>query len=274
MIEKEIYETFKRGSKTYFYNSIFFPRPVKRDVFSLYSFVRQADNLVDSIPQKAKEFKAFCDRYERSYKGENTGDVTIDHFTELAHRKGFEKGWIDGFLDSMSMDLTKNRYEDIGQTMYYIYGSAEVIGLMMSRILDLDRSFDSHARSLGKAMQYINFIRDINEDDKLGRIYFPIHELEDHGLSDLSKDSAYSNRRGFLDFMQTQVDRYRKWQMHAEEGYSAIPKMYLIPISSASDMYNWTADKIRRDPFIVYKKKVKPSKARIFLNVARKHVVL
>jgi len=272
MIEKEIYETFKNGSKTYFYSSIFFPRSVKKDVFSLYSFVRKADNFVDSTPQKADQFRSFCSRFDRAYKGECVDDITVEHFAELAHRKRFDRSWIDGFLHSMSLDLTRNRYETISDVLTYIFGSAEVIGLMMSRILDLDRSFDSHARSLGKAMQYINFIRDINEDNRLGRIYFPMVELRKHGLADLSRESAYSNREEFLDFMDGQVERYRKWQVHAEDGYEAIPRKYLIPISTASDMYNWTAERIRREPLLVYRKKVKPSKARIVLKVIGKQL--
>jgi len=193
--------------------------------------------------------------------------VIIDRFAELAHRRKFDKEWVDSFFVSMALDLTKTRYETLEETMLYIYGSAEVIGLMMSRILSIDPSFDEHARSLGKAMQYINFIRDIGEDHVLGRIYFPHGELSEHGLSDLSRHSAESNPAGFREFVRLQLQRYTEWQRHAEGGFPSIPRRYLIPISTASDMYNWTAKRIAQDPYIVYRQKVKPSRTRIILNV-------
>jgi phytoene synthase len=57
---------FKKGSKTYFYNSLFFPNNVKDDVFILYSFVRKADDFVDAVPQQVEEFHQFRDQYERA----------------------------------------------------------------------------------------------------------------------------------------------------------------------------------------------------------------
>lgn len=58
-IDKTIYTIFKKGSRTYFYSTIFFPKTVKKDVFTLYSFLRKADDYVDSIPQDAESFYAF-----------------------------------------------------------------------------------------------------------------------------------------------------------------------------------------------------------------------
>jgi phytoene synthase len=267
MIEKEARSTFKKGSRTYFYSSLFFPKEVKSDVFTLYAFVRKADNFVDRIPQSGHEFGSFRKGFEDSFRGRPADDVIIDRFAELAHRRKFDKEWVDSFFVSMALDLTKTRYETLEETMLYIYGSAEVIGLMMSRILSIDPSFDEHARSLGKAMQYINFIRDIGEDHVLGRIYFPHGELSEHGLSDLSRHSAESNPAGFREFVRLQLQRYTEWQRHAEGGFPSIPRRYLIPISTASDMYNWTAKRIAQDPYIVYRQKVKPSRTRIILNV-------
>jgi phytoene synthase len=270
MIEKEAHSTFKKGSRTYFYSSLFFPRDVKSDVFTLYAFVRKADNFVDSIPQSGAEFVSFRKGFEDAYGGRPAGDATIDNFAELAHRRGFDKEWVDSFFVSMALDLSKHCYRTLDETLLYIYGSAEVIGLMMSRILSIDHSFDDHSRSLGKAMQYINFIRDIGEDHALGRIYFPMGELSEHGLPDLSRNSAESNPEGFRKFVRIQLQRYSEWQRHAEGGFPSIPRRYLIPISTASDMYNWTAKMIEHDPFIVYRRKVKPSRTRIIISALGK----
>jgi 15-cis-phytoene synthase len=263
LIDKTIFTLFKQGSRTYFYSSIFFPTSIRKDVFILYAFVRKADNYVDSIPQDINGFYDFKKRFYMSWEGHETGDIVVDSFVFLAKERRFDKEWIDAFLYSMEMDITKKSYETMEETLTYIYGSAEVIGLMMARILGLvDRSFE-HARFLGRAMQYINFIRDIDEDISLGRRYFPAEELETYGLSSLLFDEVQKHPERFVEFMHAQLDRYCGWQEWAEHGYSFIPRRYLIPIKTASEMYKWTGHKIYQNPFIVYKYKVKPMVSQI-----------
>ncbi|MGA1820445.1 MAG: phytoene/squalene synthase family protein [Thermoplasmatota archaeon] len=270
MVESRIYNIFKKGSKTYFYNSLFFPKEVREDVFILYSFVREADNFVDAVPQKKEEFCEYFDMFCAAWEGTPSKDLVLDGFVEMAKRKKFEKEWIVAFLRSMEMDLTKKHYETVEEVEEYIYGSAEVVGLMMSRILGVDERFFPNARALGKAMQYINFIRDIQEDNRLGRIYIPTSELEFYGLKDLKEETVRKTPECFAALIDHQVERYLKWQSEAERGYGGLERNARIPIMNASDMYKWTAMKILRDPMIVYSKKVKPSKLRIVLNLLGK----
>jgi len=268
MPNRVISRIFKRGSKTYFYNSLFFPRRVKEDVFVLYSFVRRADDFVDAVPQQVEEFYDFKAKYKRAMAGESVGDVVIDSFVDLARRKSFDPGWTEAFLHSMEMDITKRTYTDMGEVDIYIYGSAEVIGLYMARILGLPKETYPYAMYLGKAMQYINFIRDINEDLELGRSYFPRHDFEAYGLRGLTPEDAAANPEGFRAFVRRQIERYDEWQRRAEEGLKMIPKRLRIPIKNASEMYKWTANRIRQDPFIVYERKVKPSVPRILMTLS------
>jgi phytoene synthase len=274
MIHKDIYSVFKKGSKTYFYSSLFFPKEVKKEVFTLYSFVRTADNYADSLPQDKKAFDNFKESYFSAIKGKKSNDIVIDSFVELSKRKGFDKSWASDFLKSMEMDFTKKEYSTLKETEKYIHGSAEVIGLFMSKILDLNKKSYPFARKLGKAMQYINFIRDIEEDIALGRNYFPKKDLDSVGLSALSKEEAYKNPKAFNKFVQLQLKRYFLWQKEAEKGFKFIPKSELVQIKTASDMYKWTARKIQKDPFIVFRKKVKPIVPRIILATAKNSIFL
>jgi phytoene synthase len=258
------YQTFKSGSRTYFNSSLFFPSQLRRDVFILYGFVRVADNYVDSIPADRQGFHRFKELYERAWRGNSAGDPIVDPFIELSHRKSFEAEWVAAFLHSMEMDLTKKDYDHLEDTLEYIYGSAEVIGLFMARIMDLSEESHHPARMLGRAMQYINFIRDIDEDRQLGRRYLP---LQGTGLSALDKDTALRERESFIAFIRHHLDLYRGWQKEAEMGFPLIPRRYRIPIKTASDMYNWTARGIESDPFVVFEKKVKPPRIRILLQV-------
>ncbi len=256
---------FRRGSRTYFNSSIFFPPAIRRDVYALYAFVRIVDDFVDSQPQDPAGFYEFRRRYERGIAtGSPTGDPIIDSFVVLAIKRDFDPAWTTAFLRSMELDLTKRTYATIDETLDYIYGSAEVIGLFMAKVLSLPEEALSSASMQGRAMQYINFIRDIDEDCSLGRQYLPAEETS---LGDLRERTARENESEFRRFIARQVDRYRDWQRQAESGYRFIPRRYLIPVKTASDMYNWTADKIAENPFIVYRKKLKPTRPRIYRTV-------
>jgi phytoene synthase len=274
MVETRIYNIFKRGSRTYFYNSLYFPKEVREDVFHLYSFVREADNFVDAVPQKKDEFCEFFEKFCRSWDGEKTDDLVLDGFIELAHRKNFKKEWVEAFLHSMEMDLKKSKYDTMEEVEEYIYGSAEVIGLMMCGIFGVDERFYPHARSLGKAMQYINFIRDIKEDIGLGRRYIPTEELNKFHLKDLKEETAKKSPECFRALVDSQIEKYLKWQGDAELGFEGLERKFRIPVANASDMYKWTAMKILRNPFIVYREKVKPSKSRIILNLYHKKLFM
>ncbi len=255
--------TFRNGSKTYYSSSLFFPETVRSDVYILYGFVRVADDYVDAIPQDNDGFYAFCERYKGALRGKTSGDTIVDSFVDLVHRRRFALEWVDAFLHSMELDLYRKTCGSFTETLEYIYGSAEVVGLFMARLLGLPEESFPAARMLGRSMQYINFIRDIQEDIELGRRYLPLSETT---LSALNKASAAADPWEFSRYIRSQLGLYRSWQRQAEEGYRYIPHRYLVPIKTAADMYNWTARQIDRNPFIVFERKVKPARYRIVLR--------
>ena len=259
---------YKKGSRTYYNSSIFFPRAVKEDVFKLYAFLRVADDLVDQIPQDTDGFYRFRTAYETALmSGQPSGDMIIDGFIELAGRKNFDPRWTKAFLDSMEMDLKKTTYVSLDETLQYTYGSAEVIGLFMSRIIGLPEAIFPNARMLGRAMQYINFIRDIHEDLQMGRTYLP---LEDSGLERLDLEYASAHQPEFESFIRSQLALYYEWQREAGPFFARLKKSFRIPIQTATEMYLWTARQIERNPFIVYQKKVKPGRFLILGTIIKK----
>ncbi|MBD3188896.1 phytoene/squalene synthase family protein, partial [Candidatus Bathyarchaeota archaeon] len=104
-------ETFKKGSKTYFNSSIFFPEQIRNDVFVLYGFVRIADDFVDAIPPKKEDFHMFVEKYHDAIDGEPCGDQIIDSFIQLIDKRDFDPEWVTAFLESMEMDLYKKNYD-------------------------------------------------------------------------------------------------------------------------------------------------------------------
>lgn len=250
---------FKKGSVTYYYSSLYFPKHIREDVFTLYAYVRTADNFVDTIPQKKKDFYKFkelsCKAFE---KNKLTGNKVIDDFACLLKNRNIPKKYVYSFLTAMESDITKRKYKSFKDLNLYMYGSANVIGLIMAHIMQLPKESQKYAELLGKAMQYVNFIRDINEDISLGRIYIPHSELITHNLT-YNEFLQHTNVSKMKELIRSQINIFRNIQAEAEKGFKYIPTRYRIPIQTASNLYKWTADKIYNDPMIVFAKKVKPS---------------
>jgi phytoene synthase len=267
-------KVFQKASTTYYYSTIFFSKSVRDDVVCFYAFVRIADDYVDAVPQDVKGFERFCKLYWQYRKDRDVvalrekqsaateGFVleTIRMMVELQDKYGISNELIDSFLDAMKADITKKTYNTIDETITYMYGSAEVIGLVMSLILGLPAASRQAAQLQGRAMQYINFIRDIKEDNSLGRQYIPTQELKKYGLSDLSLETSQNQPEEFSECIRSQIHTYQKWQNQAKNGYAYIPYRYRVPIITAAWMYNWTSKIIDKDPHIIFKRKVKPHK--------------
>jgi len=274
MVDDELRRIFKKGSKTYFYSTMFFPRSIKGDVFKLYCFVRTADDHVDSFPQRLDLLQEMRSGLDRAMAGEPTGDIVVDSFAELCARRNFDMAWVDAFVRSMSMDTYKSGYQTMDELGEYLYGSAEVIGLMMAKIMDLPPESHHGAMMLGRSMQFINFIRDVQEDCGLGRSYFPREELEQYGLTSLCEKEARAQPAAFLALIRKQLDRFQGWQTEAEASFRYIPRKYLLPIKTASDMYKFTATRIALDPFVVFDRKVKPSLGRIVSGYLKNYMTV
>lgn len=256
---------FWHGSRTFFFSSWFFPKRVWHDVCTLYAFVRTADDYVDSVPQMKNEFSNFCDEYNYALNGGSIGNEVISSFVELQRRKRFNDEWVVDFLSAMESDLYQTNYESLSDLLKYMQGSAETVGLMMARVMGLPDESLPYAQMLGRSLQFANFIRDIAEDNLLGRTYFPQEVLRRYHLRSLQENDVrqYASRFGL--FMQEQVERFYDWHSEAKKGFVFMPKIYRVPVMTAAQMYEWTIAQVEKDPFVVFEKKVRPSVARIVL---------
>jgi phytoene synthase len=280
---------FKSGSTTYFYSSLFFPKNVKKDVYTLYAFVRTADNFVDAVPQNADRFYSFQSSVVLGLsRNQKSGNEIIDGYLDLSVRHGFDPEWTTAFLDAMESDLhwpkdaegvPLPKFQTYADLQKYMYGSAEVIGLMMAKMLKLPEVSFACAQKQGEAMQLINFIRDIKEDLEMGRIYFPKEDFATtyphtvlHGNLSAAKllrraqAAKPPTEKSYENFIRLQLDRYFALQKDADTGYRFIPRAYRIPIRTAAAMYRWTAAQIEKNPYIIWDKKVKPRPQRVILS--------
>ncbi|MDX1479098.1 MAG: phytoene/squalene synthase family protein [Saprospiraceae bacterium] len=149
-------------------------------VYSIYGFVRLADEIVDTFhdQDKALLLKEFRTHTYQAIERRISLNPVLHAFQGTVHQYGIERELIDTFLDSMEMDLRRTEYDRL-QYDKYIVGSAEVVGLMCLRVFcegDNARyeELKHPAMKLGAAFQKINFLRDIKADyEHLGRSYFP-----------------------------------------------------------------------------------------------------
>ncbi len=153
---------------------------LQQPIFNIYGFVRFADEIVDTFHEYDKqtlldEFKAAT--YQAIDRGISLNPI-LQSFQLTVNKYNIDKALIEAFLHSMELDLGKKQYDRAGYEEY-IYGSAEVVGLMCLYVFcngnkELYEELKPGARSLGAAFQKVNFLRDLKADyNGLERVYFP-----------------------------------------------------------------------------------------------------
>lgn len=185
---------------------------VRRDICNLYAVVRIADEIVDGAAEsaglnRAKIAQLLAD-YERAVlaapaSGFHT-DPVLHAYADTARRCAFNPAHLTAFFAAMRRDLEQTTYDQQGFDEY-IYGSAEVIGLLCLAVFLVDhpvsevarKELEQGARALGAAFQKINFLRDFAEDSRqLGRVYFP--GLAPGMLDSATKDELITDIRADL----------------------------------------------------------------------------
>lgn len=198
----------KRYSTSFSLGIRLFGKRLRAPIYSIYGFVRFADEIVDTFHDYPKQ--ELLTRFrEETYKAISQGislNPILNSFQSVVNEYGIDIELIDAFLDSMEMDLSDQVYDTVLYKQY-IYGSAEVIGLMCLRVFvkDEPESYDNlkgYARSLGSAFQKINFLRDIKDDffDK-GRTYFPginIDNFSDKEKNEIEADIDIDFKDGYI----------------------------------------------------------------------------
>ncbi|RZP03680.1 MAG: phytoene/squalene synthase family protein [Flavobacteriales bacterium] len=154
---------------------------IREAIYNIYGFVRVADEIVDSFEDYPKE--ELLDRFEEEYKyslkvGISANPV-INAFQGTLSKYNIDHALVESFLKSMRTDLEKQKYDNQKEIDEYIYGSADVVGLMCLKVFvqgdeNKFNNLKEPAMKLGSAFQKVNFLRDLNEDyENLNRSYFP-----------------------------------------------------------------------------------------------------
>jgi len=154
---------------------------IRQDIYNIYGFVRFADEIVDSFHDYNREI--LFNRFEQDLKYALEEKISLNpilnSFQHTVHNYGIDKHLIDSFMASMRQDIYKLKYHTNEEYEQYIYGSADVVGLMCLRVFvkqDVKKYevLKESAMHLGSAFQKVNFLRDLKADyETLNRTYFP-----------------------------------------------------------------------------------------------------
>jgi phytoene synthase len=251
--------------KTYYLATLLLPKEKRPFVHALYGFARYADEIVDdlesslSIDEKANALKVWGDGILADLRKGESKDHIGRALIDTVNRFAIPIEHFEAFLHSMTMDLSVTEYQTYEDLLEYVYGSAAVIGLQMVPILGSTdpRAYEA-AQKLGIAFQLANFIRDVDEDLERGRVYLPIQELAEHGVSwqMLNERVLTPQIRSAL---QAQIKRVRALQKESEFGISLLDASSRPCIEAASELYCGIVDEVEKIDYEIFTKRATTS---------------
>jgi phytoene synthase len=256
-----------RHGKTYYLATLLLP-PAKRPyVHALYGFARHVDDLVDdpgagvSGEERAERLHTWSDDFLADLDWGATSDPVSRAVLDTIARWDLPTGYFAEFLDAMRMDLTVTGYATYEDLARYMWGSAAVIGLQMLPILGrADEGvrwdvLEQHAIALGTAFQLTNFVRDVGEDLRRGRVYLPQESLDQFGV-----DRARL-ARGVVDepirnLLAWEIERARGLYREADPGIELVHPTSRDCLRTARTLYSSILDEIERRDYDVFSDRV------------------
>ncbi len=226
-------------------------KSIRQDIYNIYGFVRFADEIVDTFHEYDKEqlFNDFVKDLESSLINKISLNPILNSFQHTFHKYKIDKSLVDAFLESMRLDLHKQDYLTDEEYKAYIYGSADVVGLMCLKVFVKgdDAKYNElkdSAMNLGSAFQKVNFLRDLKADfEGLERSYFP-----NTNLKELDEDS----KRRIIDEIEDDF-------MKGLEGIHKLPAEAKFGVFMAYRYYYQLLKKLKKTPAL----KIKSSRIRV-----------
>ena len=255
----------KRYSTSFYFSSSLLSKAIRQDIFNIYGFVRLADEIVDTFHEYPKKelLNEFEEELWRSLDNKISLNPILNSFQNTVNKYSIPKDLIRSFLDSMKMDLEKKKYNSVEEYKKYIYGSADVVGLMCLKVFvkgsdNLYSELSDYAISLGSAFQKVNFLRDLKDDSNiLKRVYFPNVDMDD--FNEESKREIINEIE--LDFK------------NAIKGIARLPKNSRFAVYIAYRYYNKLLKKLKRTSSEnIVKKRVRIHNFQKFTVIARSYV--
>ncbi|MGE5828909.1 MAG: phytoene/squalene synthase family protein [Micromonosporaceae bacterium] len=251
-------EVHRAHGRTYYLATRLLPAWKRRHVHALYGFTRYTDDIVDRLDNaptatRVAALQHWHRRFAAALDGAPTNHPVLPAVVHTIAVFDLDRADFDAFLRSMAMDLTVTEYPSYEDLLEYMEGSAAAIGTMMLPILGaVDRSAAREpARQLGLAFQLTNFIRDVGEDLDRGRIYLPLKDLAEFGVTpdELRARQTTPAVRALIAF---EVDRARGHYAAAAGGIPLLLPGSQACIRAAYRAYGAILDEVVRADYDVF----------------------
>jgi phytoene synthase len=252
----------KAYSRTYYFSTRLFPAEVQPRVHALYAFMRYADEIVDSphdLPLDAQlsALESFEAETMAAVAGEWVPNPVLRAYADTVRSCG------------ITMDTRIFRYPTYEDLEVYTYGSAAVVGLMMCQVVGaVGGEADPHAEALGVAMQLSNFLRDIGEDWRRGRVYLPLEDLKRFGYAEEDLALGVVDER-FVALMRFEIERARRLYEISDEGMRFIPRGRRFPVLVARELYAAILARIEAQNYDVFSHRAEVSRPAKVVVAAR-----
>jgi 15-cis-phytoene synthase len=235
------------SGSSFYYSFLFLPKPRREAITALYAFCREVDDVADecSDPDIARTKLAWW-RAEIAnlFAGKPQHPVT-QALAPAVRDYGLNEEHFQEIIEGMEMDLDQNRYADFKQLQLYCYRVASVVGLLSASIFGYtDRKTLKYAHDLGMAFQLTNIVRDVGEDARRDRIYLPLDELAQFGVSEIDIIHGHENDnvRRLLEF---QVERAQQFYKRAFDELPSADRRAQRPGLMMAAIYRTLLDEIR-----------------------------
>jgi len=266
------YEECKRlnalHGKTYYLATLLLPKAKRPFVHALYGFARYADEIVDdlaselSVEEKAEVLGKWGNGVLADLKRGSSQDHVGRALIDTVNRFDIPHEHFEAFLHSMTMDLNVQEYESYEDLIEYVYGSAAVIGLEMVPILGpLHNDAFEAAKKLGIAFQLANFIRDVDEDLDRGRVYLPLKELGQFGVTRQMLEERVLTPE-IIEALKFQIARVRQLQVEAAPGIQMLEATSRPCIEAASTLYCGIVDEVEKIGYDIFNHRATTSTTR------------
>ena len=257
----------KTHGRTYFLATRFLPPGRRPAIHALYGFARTADDIVDdpspgaTVAGKTEALQQLAAQFQHPA---TATEPSVRAALDTADRYDLDPSLFTAFLASMRMDLTVSSYQTHRDLDGYVYGSAAVIGLMVLPILGTVVPLEQaapYAADLGVAFQLTNFIRDVGEDLRLGRIYLPQESLRSNGVDpgDLAARVVTPPIRRLL---AAEIDRTRAIYRRAEPGIAMLSPGARGCVRVAFQLYGDILTAVEKADYDVFGPRVRVSRRR------------
>jgi phytoene synthase len=247
-----------RSGSSFYYSFRFLPAEKRRALTALYAFCREVDDIADECPDpQVAHVKLTWWRGEiaATYAGSPQHPVGKALLPAIRAYALPQEQFVE-IIDGMEMDLAQNRYPDFKSLQLYCYRVASVVGQLAATIFGAsERGTMKYAHDLGMAFQLTNIIRDVGEDARRNRIYLPLDELRQFGVSEAdildSRESA-----AFQRLMAFQIERAKQFYTQAFAALPQVDRKSQRPGLIMAAIYRTLLDEIEADGCHVLKQKI------------------